>query len=279
MIKSNDEDSNKVMSIFELKDNKNMINMKENKNMNNLEFNDNQNKIIDNNIYNHLNYNDYELNHFTYSEALKIDKRTYLDYYFSLLKTKHIIIFTFYTNSDYNSKIIKIILFLFSFCLYFTINALFFNDSTMHKIYEDEGDFNFIYQIPQILYSTIISAFINIIIKYLSLSEKNIIEIKKEKNDVIKKSSKILKCLIIKFKIFYIIVFIFLILFWYYLSCFCAVYINTQIHLIKDTLISFGISLLYPFVLNLLPGIFRISSLRSNNKACLYIISKIIQLI
>ena len=42
---------------------------------------------------------------------------------------------------------------------------------------------------------------------------------------------------------------------------FCAIYVNTQIHLIKDTLISFGISLLYPFVIYLLPGIFRILAL------------------
>ena len=71
-----------------------------------------------------------------------------------------VMIFTFYTSDDYNSKIIKISLFLFSFSIYFTINALFFNDSTMHNIYEAKGSYNFIYQIPIILYSTIISGII-----------------------------------------------------------------------------------------------------------------------
>ena len=47
---------------------------------------------------------------------------------------------------------------------------------------------------------------------------------------------------------------------------FCAIYSNTQIHLIKDTLISFGISLLTPFGFYLLPGIFRISALSNRNK-------------
>ena len=60
-----------------------------------------------------------------------------------------------------------------------TVNALFFNDSTMHKIYQDKGKFDFIYQIPQILYSTIITAVISLLIKFLALSEKNIIDIKK----------------------------------------------------------------------------------------------------
>ena len=149
----------------------------------------------------------------------------------------------------------------------------------MHKILEDEGKFNFIYQIPQILYSVIISSLINIIIKNLSLTEKNIIEIKKNKNDVINKSAWILKCLTIKFIIFFILVFIFLILFWYYLSCFCVVYENTQVHLIKDTIISFGISLIYPFGIYLLPGLFRIPSLKGKNREYLYSMSTIIQLI
>ena len=42
-------------------------------------------------------------------------------------------------GADANSKIIKLCLFLFSFTLYFTVNALFFNDTTMHKIYDDQG--------------------------------------------------------------------------------------------------------------------------------------------
>ena len=127
-------------------------------------------------------YNDSELNSLEYKEALEIDKRTYFQYYISLIKKKQILIFTFYPNNDYNSMIIKICLFLFSFVLYYTINALFFNDSTMHKIYEDQGAFNFIYHIPQILYSTIISSVINIIVKKLSLSENNILAIKNGKN-------------------------------------------------------------------------------------------------
>ena len=59
-----------------------------------------------------MEYNDREMNEFTYEQALKYDKRNYIQYYFSLLKTKYILIFSFYTSNDYNSKIIKIDLFL-----------------------------------------------------------------------------------------------------------------------------------------------------------------------
>ena len=58
----------------------------------------------------------------------------------------------------------------------------------MHKIYIDEGAFNFIYQFPQIIYSSLISMIISNLIKYLSLTEKNIITLKKEpKKEEIKK--------------------------------------------------------------------------------------------
>ena len=193
-----------------------------------------------------MNPNDYELNILKYEDAIKIDKRTYIEYYLSLLKINHIIIFAFCNNNDYNSKIIKIFLFFFSFILFYSVNALFFNDSTMHQIYEDEGAYNFIYQIPQIIYSSLISSIVSIIIKLLSLSEKNILKIKDFKDILYldNKAKEISQCLYKKFICFFLVVFIFLIFFWYYLSCFCAVYKNTQIHLIKDSIISFTVSLI-----------------------------------
>jgi hypothetical protein len=125
--------------------------------------------------------NDYELNSLDYENALKYDSRTYIQYYISLIRIKHLIVFTFFTKTDYNSRLIKIILFLTSFALFFCVNTLFFNDSTMHQIYKDNGNFNFIFQIPQILYSSIISSIIKLIISNLSLTEKKIVEIKEQK--------------------------------------------------------------------------------------------------
>ena len=235
------------------------------------------------NDYNYKNLNDHELNTLEYEIAIIIDKRNYFQYYWSLLKKKHLLFFTFYPTSDYNLFSIKICLLLLSFSLYFSINGFFFSDETMHKIHEDNGAFNIVYQIPQILYSSVISALINIILKQLSLSEKNILSLKQEK-DIKKMGSyakNIKKCLKIKFIIFFILNHLFLLFFWYFISCFCAVYKNTQIILIEDTLISFGLSMLYPFGLNLLPGIFRIPSLRAQNKnkKILYKISELLALI
>ena len=224
--------------------------------------------------------NDYELNSLSYDDALIYEKRTYWEYYISLIKTKQLIVFTFYTKTDYNSRLLKIMLFLISFALFYTVNALFFNDSTMHQIYEDKGAFNFVYQIPQILYSAIISTVIKMIITFLSLTEKNFIAIKSKKSKklALQELDNILKCIAKKCLVFFILSFLLIILFWYYLACFCAVYKNTQTYLIKDTLISFATSLLYPFAINLIPGLLRMPALK-HKKKCLYIISTIVAII
>ncbi len=226
-------------------------------------------------------FNDYEMNRLNYEEALEIDKRTFFQYYWSLLKTGHLFIFSFIPNNDYNIMIIKVCLFFFSFGLYFTVNALFYTDATMNKIYEEEGEYDFIYQIPKILSSNLICTVVNLIVKSLSLSEKDILKIKlfKKGENFDLKVEKIRKCLLIKFILFYCVSFIFLFIFWFYVSCFCAVYQNTQLYLLKDTSISFALSLLYPFGYYLVPGIFRIPALRSKkkNKNCLYKLSLLVQ--
>ena len=255
-INSNEEIKNNVNLLSsKILMNKNTININndnDNDNKNEKNLNQEPEKKEEKVIKEFKDLNDYEVNSLEYQDAIEIDKRSYIQYYWSLIKTKHLLVFTFYPTKDYNSYIIKIELFLFAFALYLTVNALFFTDDTIHKIYEDEGIFNFIYHFPQIIYSTIISAVINIIVKKLSLTEKQIVELKGEKNsiDFDSKILKNLKYLKLKFILFYIISGIFLLFFWFYLSCFCAVYRNTQNHLIKDTLLSFTLSLLYPFVLN-----------------------------
>ena len=235
--------------------------------------NDKKNKI--------MSYNDNELNRLEYEIALISDKRTFGQYFISLLKTKHMIFFTFFNSNDYNSLLLKICLFFFFFASLYTVNALFFTGSIIHEIYLVKGEYNFVYQLPQIIISSFIISIINIIVKYFSLTEKKITKFKNERTngDLYGKMKKLINLLKIQIIIFYIISYIFLIFFWYYLSCFCAVYKNTQIYLIKDTIISFGFSLIYPFPLYLIPGIFRFISIKNKNNEnkCLYNISLLIQ--
>ena len=269
-----DMNSSKSFSKVHFKNSFNLINLKNNKNVNIFLLNNNPNQ------FNKLDYNDYEINTLPYENALKVDKRTYFEYYISLIKRKQIIIFTFCVNNDYNSKILKISIFLFSFALYFTINAFFFNDSTMHKIFQSQSSFDFNLQIPLIIYSSLISYIITLLINFLSLSEKDVLKIKIEENkNKNKKLQEVIKSLNIKFSFYFIFSFLLLGFFWLYITCFGGVYRNTEIILIKDTLISYGFSLLYPLFLSIFPGFIRIPALKSKNKKCSYSFSKLLQII
>ena len=271
-IKSNNlNDTKKDLSKYSIS----KIKLKNNKSL--THFKDkNNNKIL-----NDKKYTDYELNSLSYLNALKYDKRALFQYYTSLIKKNQPLIFTFNPVKDYNLKIIKIDLFFLSFSIYNFINALFFNESVIHKIYEEKGIYNFSYLIKQIIYSFFISHILCSLIKYFSLSERNIYEIKKEGTykKALEKAEKIKKILIIKYICFFCFGLIFLTFLWYYLSSFSAVYKNTQIFLIKNSLISFGISLIYPFIINLFPCILRKISLKNNNRKCLYKFSRVLHFI
>ena len=128
-----------------------------------------------------------------------------------------------------------------------------------------------------------ISIVLNKILKVLALSNDAILDFKqiKNKNDIDKEKNNLLNKLKIKFILYYIISSIFILFFWYYISMFGAIYKNTKLHLLKDTLISFGLSLIYPFGIYLLPGIFRIPAFsnRKNKRECLYNFSKLLQML
>ena len=230
-------------------------------------------------VNNIMKCNEDEINKFPYELAKKKDLRTYCGFYLSLLKTKHNLIFSFFYDKDYNSKIVKIDLLLISFALFYTVNALFYTNDTMHNIYENKGSFNIEYQLPKIIYSSFISSFLNYLLKFLALSNDKIIDFKntKSKNKINNIKHMLINQIKIRFILYFLIGFILIVFCWYYIAMFGAIYKNTQFHLLKDTLISFALSLIYPFAIFLLPGFFRIPSLSRNkkNRKCLYNFSKI----
>ena len=268
--KSKKNNNNKINNKLETKENEK--NMSKNKNIKN-----STNKALKPDT-------DYEYNWLSYKDATKFDKRASCEYYLSLIQNKQLFMFTFCNFNDYNSGIIKKFIFFLSFALHYTINALFFNDDTMHQIYEDEGSFNFGYQYKYILLSALVSTcLLRIILQLLVLTDKDVLEVKLQQTRTLafKKKKQKLKCIIIKTIIFFVLNFLLLMFFWYYLTCFNAIYENTQIYLIENTLISFGFSLFYPFIINIFPTILRKYSIHSLNKTknYLYKFSQILQLI
>ena len=105
-------------------------------------------------------------------------------------------------------------------------------------------------------------------------------EIKRNKNINKNLLIRIIRC--IQLKIFYYFVFtsLMFIFYWYLITCFCAVYENTQIAFIKDSLFSFLLDNLSSFVIYLFPSLFRIIAIRINKHKleCVYKLSNIIPL-
>ena len=233
---------------------------------------------INNIIKNKFNFNDTEMNSLEYAEAKVFDKRSYCQYYLSLIRMQHILIFTFCQFRDYNSIAIKIYMFFLTFGINYLVSAMFYTDSTMHKIYVDQGSFDFSYQLPQMIYSFLISTILSSILNTLGLYEENIISFKRAKNKIIN-SKKVIYYIRCKIILFFIITYIILLFLWIYLGCFNSVYKNTQKHLLLDVLSSFVISFISPFFLYLLPGVFRIPSLKKHvDGALMFKFSKLLQL-
>ena len=211
------------------------------------------------------NLDNYELNNLEYNIALNLDKRNFFEIYLSFLRRENLFIFTFFVCNDHNLIYVKYSRFIFLFCSDMALNVFFFADETMHKMFLDYGKYNFIQQIPQILYSTVISQILEIFLCYLSLTDKHYY---KAKNIDIKSKFMILqiiKCVKIKLFFFYLSTGLILCFYWYTITCFCAVYENTQSAFIKDSLLSFGLGLLYPFIIYLFPTLLRLLSLKSKN--------------
>ena len=243
----------------------------------------NSNSNKKNNTTKSIPYNNFELNTLDYISAINYDKRTFCQYYIALIRIKHPLLFGLCPIKDYNSMIIKLCILLLSFDIYYVINFIFFNENAIHKLYEDGGKFDIIYFLPQIAISFGISNTLVIIIKFIFLTERNIIQVRNQGSYAAAQRifENVKRNIVIKHVIFYILGIIFLFFFWMLLSSFGAVYQNAQIILFINTLISFGISCVYPFFYNIIPCIFRLCSLKSKKKdmICIYNFNKFLQVL
>lgn len=212
------------------------------------------------------NLSNYELDNLNYKQAIGLDKRTYLAYYWSLCKRKQLLLFAFWPEKDLNVFTMKLVAFISCVGFCFGFNGFFYGEKLLHKIYEDKGTYKFLKHLPYMIYSTIVAGLLSYLIRLLTLSENEIYKMKQNKenkNDAEQKAKKWIK---IKFIIFFVVTIVIMLFFCYFITCFCGIFTNTQVHWIIDSCVTFGFCMVYPFILNLLPGAFRIPSLRAKNK-------------
>ena len=227
------------------------------------------------------NYDDFEFNSMEYLNALESDNRKFFRVYWSLIKREHLIIFTFCSSNDYNIFSVKLSKLFFLICTDMALNMFFFSDESMHNIYQSGGKYNFIEQIFELIISTIVSQTLQIFLNYLTMTDIDYYRIKGLNKNNLKKETifSIIRCSKCKIIIFYIFTFILFLFYWYVVSSFCAVYENTQIIFITNSIVSFAMGLIYPFILYIIPTGLRFLALSSKikkNLKFIYFLSNII---
>ena len=198
------------------------------------------------------NMDNFELNNLDFYDACELDKRTCCKTYLSILMREHFALITFVAWNDYNLFYIKIERFFILFCVDMTMSGLFFVHESMHKKYTQGENLTFVQKLPQILFTLIAAHIIEVLLCYLSLTDTHVYQIKalpiKDKKNG-KKIMDILSLIQRKLTSFVIVTFILFLFFWYFISAFCAVYQNTQKIYLRDSMISFAISLIDPFII------------------------------
>ena len=229
---------------------------------------------------------DNELNYFPYFDALLKDKRTLLLTYLSLIKSKQIFLIAFSCKNDFIPRTIKICFLLHIISIFLISNMLFITDSILHDLYITKGNISILSDLPKIIYATIISSLIKNILLLISFPDGDILLIRRNISERIFQKKfgiqKSISMVAMRCYLYFFISILVLSLFFVYIDSFFMVFQNTQIYALKNTLISLGISFVYPFVLYIIPAFIRNAALKdkgTQSNYCLFVISKIFQIL
>ena len=217
-------------------------------------------------------YTNEDFNDMKFEEAINLDTRSFYRIFVSYLLEEHIIFNTFCTDVYLELRAIKLSFLVFGYEINFFLNAFFYTDEYISDTYHNDGVLDFFSSLPKSIYSFIVTLVISNLLKMLSSSKKQLLNIIKEKDD--KKEFLIaLGIELSKFKRkiiwYFIIVFILGIFFCYYVSAFCAVYQHSQSFWLIGCLESCALDFVTPFFICLILSTLRYLGLKRRNK-CTY---------
>ena len=216
-----------------------------------------------------------DLNELDFDEAIIYDHRGFWELCWMEIKERQLIINTFFVKEKLKPFSIKLIVFIFSLTFYFVINGLLYDAKYVSKQLKRTHKtvyFFILDSIKRIIYSSIVGVIVNIIVGLLFKSDKNLrkAQAKYKDNRVMLNGEvvKIYKNMKIINIIFTIVNFIFMLMVWIYLFCFCGVYRNCQIDWLESACIIIGIMQILPFLISLLLALLRIIGLRCGVESC-----------
>ena len=210
---------------------------------------------------------------FSYDECILRRKETitYGIVFWNYLREVNLIVNIIFDENYLDNRILKIILFLFSFYCQFFFNLLFFSDNYIDNFYINKGEYSFFYQLTKNIAATLASFVLVKACSFLLSSKsklRKIIMTRKYESDeiYIVQYKKYLRELTFKICCFYLILVIFLIFGWYYFCCFCVPYRNTQKYVLAGGFISIIINNIFSIIVCAIIGFIRYTSIVSKNK-------------
>ena len=229
--------------------------------------------------YEKKDYDDDDLNGLDYDECLVYDKRTFCQLFHKQLLERQLIANTFCVKEHLKPFSIKLIVLIFNIACYLVVNGFLFNEEYVMKILRrtSKGFYYFIVDsTTRIVYSSIIGGIINIIVGLLFRADKALrkVQAKYKDNPIILhgeivKIYKSTRNLYIIFAIFNVCI---MLVFIFYLFCFCGVYRNCQLDWFEGCFIVIFLTQLVPVFVSLLLAFLRKAGLNCKIE-CLFKVS------
>ena len=148
----------------------------------------------------------------------------------------------------------------------------------MRAIYTYKGNTDAAIHVTNIVLSSLCCLIMNYIVRFVTLSERDINKITNNNNEDNRKSlaTQTKNCLKIKIYALFVIASLLIGLCWYYVAAFCAIFKNSQGHYFINVLVAFIVCNIWPCVTSLIAPVFRMKSLKDKNSECMYKFSQII---
>ena len=214
-----------------------------------------------------------EFNTIPYTQALRIDRRGFLEILLSVLAHEIGIIDIFYYKSMFTHLSITLSIYIFELCLDLTLNCLLYTDDVVSEKYNNNGSIGFFTTLSlsfmSNIFASIFAYFVSQLAEYGSVLELML------KDVVIKKQYflnmiKFKRYITLKLGAFFIIQAIINLGMCYYLMIFCTVYHKTQVSIMINYIVGIAESMAISVGLTIITSIIRYISLKNRSKSLYY---------
>ena len=183
-----------------------------------------------------------------YSNAVIKDNRNYFIILWEYIREHNIFCRIFLHKTGFELFPLHLSVFVFNLTLSFSLNGLFFSDDEISKKYK--GELTYIATLLRSIYSCVLGVvllqIVQVLMNYSLMLNTLLVEIK-EKTTLLFFLNKFLKKVRFKIILIFSIEIVLIIVFWYYMITFCAVYHGSQIEWFKGGWTSFLITILTSF--------------------------------